>query len=145
MASEIYKEKVFGNFRERFPEKHKSTFRDERPGMSEKHLSLVRQMPCCVCLEVRPKVTIDPHHLKSGPAKDERGIGLRATDKWALPVCRLHHEMVERLSSRSETQFFFDAGVDPHDLAKSLWDASGDLERMVKILIAHREHFAEID
>lgn len=145
MASEIFREKVLANFRERFPKKHKSTFREDRPGMSPKHLAFIRQMPCCVCMECRPNVIIDPHHLKSGPANDERGVYLKATDKWAIPVCRIHHDMVEHIGSRKETQFFFDAGVDPHDLALSLWNATGDLERMVSILIAQREHFAEID
>lgn len=145
MASEIYREKQLANFRERFPEKHKSTFRQERPGMSEKHLSLIRQMPCCVCMEARPKVIVDPHHLKSGPAKAERGVYLKATDRWSLPCCRVHHEMVERLPSTKETQFFMDAGVDPHDLALALWQATGDVERMVAVLIGHREHFGQVD
>lgn len=141
MATEIYKEKVYGNFRKRFPEKRKPAF-EERDGMDSKHCALIRLMPCCVTL-VQPAGTI--HHLKSGPAAKERGVGLRATDRWGIPMSWDSHAEIERIGSRKERQWFLDRGIDPHDLAVSLWNGTGDLERMVKILLAHREHFAEID
>jgi hypothetical protein len=133
---------ILGNFRERFPEKHKSTFRKDRPGMSEVHCDLLRAMPCCVTL-VQPAGTI--HHLKSGEAAKERGVFLRATDRWGLPLAWTPHEELERLGSRHERQWFMDRGVDPYDLALSLWLNTGDPERMVNILVAHREHFSKHD
>lgn len=146
MGSEIAREKVYGNFRVRPGKQPKEpSWREERPGNSEPHLALIRQMPCCVCLVMRPEAIVDPHHLQSGEAGKERGVGMRATDKWALPLCRIHHDMLHRLGSRKEKGFFFDSGIDPYDLAVALWNSTGDLERMVKILIAHREHFATVD
>jgi len=137
---ELRKPRVLGNFRERGPKKpHKNSERvKERPGMSEAHLALIRQMPCCVTLRMPGG---DPHHLKSGTG--ERGAGLRSTDKWAVPMARLAHDEVERVGTQNERAWFLERGVDPHELAQALWNATGDLARMVKILLAHREHHAK--
>lgn len=141
MASEIYREKQLANFRDRFPKKEKS-FHEEREGMDSKHCALLRLMPCCVSL-VQPAGTV--HHLKSGPAMKERGVGMRATDRWGIPMTWEMHQEIERIGSRKERQWFLDRGVDPHDLAVSLWNGTGDLERMTKILVAHRELFGQVD
>ena len=146
MASEIYKEKVYGDFRvRRSKQAPKPSAISERAGNSEAHLNLIRMMPCCLCLETRPKAVIDPHHLQSGEAARERGVGMRATDKWAIPLCRIHHDMLHRLGSRKERGFFYDGGIDPYDLAVALWVSTGDLERMCNILLTQRELFAKVD
>lgn len=133
---EIRKARVYGNFKQPRRERLKKKTRaaDKRPGMSAKHLSYVRQMPCAVCLRM-PAGTC--HHLKSETG--ERGMGLRSTDKWAVPLCFADHESVERVGSRNELRWFRDNGIeDPHGLALALWGSSGDLPKMVKILMAHR-------
>lgn len=146
MASEIHKERVFGNFRVRKGLQPKTpSSREERDGNSAPHLSLIRQMPCAVCLECRPKVIVDPHHLRSGEALAERGVGMRAPDKYAVPLCRCHHDDLHRISSRREKQWFYDGGIDPFDLAVALWVSTGDLERMVNILLTQRELFGRVD
>lgn len=81
---------------------------DKRPGMSPAHLRLIRQLPCCVTGRPGPN---DPHHIKSGGAKDERGTSLKATDKWAVPLSREAHEAVERVGSRKEEAWFRDRGI----------------------------------
>ena len=101
--------------------------------MSDAHLSQIRQLPCARCGSVPPS---DPHHLKS-LLSQERGMGQRATDRWTVPRCRLHHDELERLGSRHELGWFRDFGVDPHDLAIGLWNVSGDLDRMQRVLQAH--------
>lgn len=146
MASEIYREKQLANFRIR-PSKlpAKPSAVSEREGNSPPHLTLVRQMPCCICLRSRPLVVVDPHHLRGDEAARERGVGMRATDKWAVPLCRDEHDALHRLSSRREKQWFYDGGIDPYDLAVALWVSTGDLERMVNILLTQRELFAKVD
>lgn len=113
-----------------------SNWRDKREGMSAKHLVLIRQLPCSLC----PSTGVDPHHLKSLAAAKERGVGLKATDKWTVPLCRFHHSDIERLGSRREVAWFMDHGIDPHALAHGLWLATGDLGRMLSVLRAHQEH-----
>lgn len=133
---ELRKPLVYGNFkppkRERLKKKVRSA--DKRSGMSEKHLQLIRKLPCVACLKM-PAGTA--HHIKTGTG--ERGVGLRSTDKWAVPLCWPDHEELERAGSRNEIRWFREHGIDdPHGLAAALWNASGDLPMMTKIVFAHR-------
>jgi len=132
---EIAKPRVLANFKNRGArERHSNSERyKDRAGMSDAHLALVRQLPCCVCSRDAPS---DPHHLKSGTG--ERGAGLRSTDKWAVPLCRNDHDEVERIGTKNERQWFLDRGVDPHELAQGLW-ASPDLSRMQAVMLVHAE------
>lgn len=132
MASEIRKEPVYGNFRIRGPKKKKERKADSRHGMSEDHLALIRKLPCCITGRVPAG---EAHHLK---ATGERGMGLRSTDRWAVPMAHDSHMEVERAGSRNELGWFKARGIDAIDLATSLWLATGDLPKMTKIVIAHR-------
>lgn len=134
---ELRKERVLANFKppKRDRLKKKARASDKRPGMSEEHLALIRKMPCCVTLKVPAG---ECHHIKSGTG--ERGIGLRSTDRWAVPLSHEKHMELERVGSRNEVKWFHDHGIDdPHALAAALWSATGDLPRMVRILMAHRQ------
>lgn len=116
----------------------KDRARDKRPGMSPEHLALVRQLPCTCCYLDRHT---ECHHLKSGPAFKERGIGLKATDRWVLPLCGPygHHHELEQFGSRREFDWFWsNFGINPHALANALWHASGDLTRLNRVLLAHK-------
>lgn len=109
-------------------------FRQARQGMSRSHEALIRQLPCCISLHT-PAGTV--HHLKSNEAAKERGVSLRATDQWGLPMSPEAHELIERLGSRREVAWFMARGVDPHALARSLWAATGDLPAMTAIVVEH--------
>lgn len=54
---------------------------------SRRHLDRIKNLPCCIPLCRRGPV--DPHHLKCGP---EGGGTVRASDIWAVPLCRMHHD-----------------------------------------------------
>lgn len=138
MASQIERPKVYANFRptlrERLAAKGNSSWRDDRPGMSEEHLALIRQMPCAVCLTMPAG---EAHHLKQGTG--ERGMAIRSSDRWAVPLCPADHGEVERAGSRNETTWFAGRGItDALELAAALWRVSGDLPRMIAALMAHR-------
>jgi len=132
---ELRKSHQFCNFkpsrRERMKKKERAA--DKRPGMSEKHLECIRQMPCCVTLRVPAG---ECHHLKG---TGERGMGLRSTDRWAVPLSHDKHMELERIGSRNEVRWFQEHGIeDPHELAAALWANTGDLPRMIAVLMAHR-------
>lgn len=137
MPGEIKQERIYGNFKTprgyARPREVKDRARDRRPGMSAAHLDCIRSLPCCACGAL-PRS--DPHHLKSGTG--ERGMGLRSTDRFTVPLCRAHHEAVERIGSRNERRWFGGFGVDAPALADALWRASGNLDQMQKIVEAHR-------
>lgn len=108
---------------------------DKRPGMSPAHLRLIRQLPCCVTGRPGPN---DPHHLTGGPAAKERGVSLKATDRWAVPLSRMPHDQVQNIGSRNEAAWFRARGIaDVAQLARDLWGATGNLEEMHRVLWRH--------
>lgn len=139
MAHQIQRERVYGNFKTskglRVREKHsKKSAADRREGMSAKHCVFVRKLPCCGCLRI-PAGEI--HHLKH--LTGERGAGMRSTDRRGVPLCRRHHDEIERAGSRNEWGIFQQWGIgDPLALADALWNASGNEPLGTKIIIAHR-------
>lgn len=107
--------------------------RDRRGGMSRKHLANLRHQPCVACFK-EPAGTV--HHLKSETG--ERGMGLRSTDKWGLPMCPICHEDIERSGTKNERAVFLGWGVDPHALAAQLWDVRDEPYRMKGLIMRHR-------
>jgi hypothetical protein len=81
----------------------------------------------------------DPHHLISGPAAKERGMGLKATDRWAVPLSRGPHDKVQNIGSSNEVEWFRARGIaDVAALATELWTATGCREAMERIVWKHR-------
>lgn len=118
----------------RQPKRREPNAASKRPGMSPKYLAAIRRMPSCLSGH-RP---CDPHHLKCGQAGKERGVGLRATDRWAIPITRDEHNAIERLGSRMEFDWFINRDVNPLELATALWSAFPDEEKMLRVIQAHR-------
>jgi hypothetical protein len=137
MASEIFRERQLGNFKSRSrPIRGSSKWRDRRPGMSGPHCDLIRKLPCCVTLRMPAG---EVHHLKQTGAK-ERGMGLRSTDMWAVPLGHDMHMDLEAQGSRNEVAWFMAHGIDdPNALAMDLWYATGCLDKMTRIVIAHHK------
>ena len=126
--------RVIGNFKKpKNPNKTRISPREKWEGNSKAHLALIRQLPSCISGR-RP---CDPHHLK---IKDERGTGMRARDRWAVPLSRDEHDHLEAQGSRQEPAWFKSHGIEnPYELANALWRATGDLETMTRIVEAHLE------
>jgi len=137
---QVPRERVLANFKPSVTERavakrNREPAAARRPGMSEEHLVLIRQLPSCVSGRVGP---CDPHHLKSGAAAAERGVQLKATDRWTVPLKRDEHDELERISSRREEAWFRERGIaDVSELANALWINTGDLERMRRVMQAH--------
>jgi hypothetical protein len=120
--------KVFGNFRR---QTKRPRARDRRDGTSKSYLEKIRQLGSCVSGR-SPCVA---HHLRCGPAARERGLGLKATDQWAVPLTAHEHTLdrdcVHSVSGRDEQKWFRERGVeDVIALAKALWEARDDFEQM---------------
>lgn len=132
-------EKRLGNFKPTVTERKKAKRnhdpRADREGDDEDHRRAVKKLPCCIpgC----NVVGCDPHHLKQ-TGTNERGGALRSPDKWAVPMCRHHHDEVERIGSKNELKWFEERGLKILDLAAALWNARPDAGAMVKIVFAHK-------
>ncbi len=76
------------------------------------HLRFVMRQPCLIC----GRKPSDPHHLRH---IQPRALGRKASDEFAVPLCRIHHRLVHRAGN--ETAWWQEAGIDPIAAARKLW------------------------
>ena len=105
--------------------------RDQRPGMDSEYLRAIRKLPSCIS----GRMPCEAHHLR---IKGERGVGLKATDQWAVPLTHHEHVICHSIGSKVECQWFRDRGVEVIELAKALWTNRHSEETMMRILLHHR-------
>jgi hypothetical protein len=110
-------------------EAYMSNFKfDRSPFMSKKHLANIRKLPSCLS----GRTPCEPHHLRLA---EERGVGLKATDRWAIPLTHEEHMEVHMIGSKLEEQWFVDRGLLCYILARRLWDKKDDFEAMQRIVM----------
>ena len=73
-----------------------------RPRKSDKdHLAFVAARPCLIC----GTNFVDAHHIKMADARickpQSSNIGMKADDRYTLPLCRTHHEQLHRMANAS--------------------------------------------
>jgi hypothetical protein len=101
---------------------------------NNQHLAWLRTLQCCICGAPGP----DPAHIRSASSvhgKRETGGAEKPSDKWVVPLCRVHHDQQHSIN---EIKFWATYGVDPFGLALSLYAHSGDDELAESILNANR-------
>ena len=76
------------------------------------HLRFVAAQPCLVC----GRTPSDPHHVKFA---EHRAMGRRVSDRFTVPICRLHHRELHRRGN--EHAWWQRQGIDPLVVAASLW------------------------
>jgi hypothetical protein len=77
------------------------------------HLRYIAQQACLVC----GRKPSDPHHLRH---VQPRALGRKASDEFAVPLCRSHHRAVHRAGD--ERAWWQNAGIDPVKVARKLWN-----------------------
>jgi hypothetical protein len=76
------------------------------------HLRFVMQQPCLLC----GRKPSDAHHIRF---VQPRALGRKASDEFAVPLCRSHHRAVHRAGD--EKAWWNQAGIDPVKVARKLW------------------------
>ena len=76
------------------------------------HLRFVAKQPCLIC----ERLPCDAHHLRFAQA---RGLGLKVSDEFTVPLCRGHHREVHRAGK--EPLWWENAGIDALVIARDLW------------------------
>lgn len=107
------------------------TAAQKRPGMDPKYLEKIRRLPSCVS----GRGPCEAHHLR---VKGERGVGLKATDRWAVPLTPDEHRDVHTVGSRKEEAWFKQRGLDCYALTYALWSNRYSEDSMLAVLAAHR-------
>jgi hypothetical protein len=76
------------------------------------HLRFVAKQPCLVCA----RQPCDAHHLRFAQS---RGLGLKVSDEFTVPLCRGHHRELHRAGN--EASWWATTGVDAIGMARKLW------------------------
>jgi ERF superfamily len=76
------------------------------------HLKFIVSQPCLVC----GRTPSDAHHLKFA---EQRAMGRKVSDRFAVPICRLHHRELHRRGN--ERVWWQNQGIDPLAVAATLW------------------------
>lgn len=100
--------------------------RQPRAGDSRGYIIWLGTLPCFV---TGSDPSDDPHHLMRGTPAGSRGMGLRAADRYALPVCRWIHDAAH--ASGDDEAMFTELGFDVRALTSELWGLRGDPNRDV--------------
>ena len=79
---------------------------------NREHLRYVAQQACLIC----GRKQSDPHHLRY---LQPRALGRKASDEFAVPLCRSHHRAVHRAGD--ERAWWKAVGIDPVNVARQLW------------------------
>jgi len=79
---------------------------------NREHLRYVMRQPCLIC----GRKPSDSHHLRY---MQPRALGRKASDEFAVPLCRVHHRAAHRAGD--ERAWWKAAGIDPVRIARKLW------------------------
>lgn len=79
------------------------------------HLKLVASQPCVVC----GRQPSDPHHLRFA---QPRAIGLKVSDEFTVPLCRVHHRQLHQAGN--EVAWWKGLQIDALEIARDLWEKS---------------------
>jgi DNA recombination protein Rad52 len=93
---------------------HKSqlAFAEPKRLRDKGHLKFVASQPCLIC----GRQPSDPHHLRFA---QPRGIGLKVSDEFTVPLCRGHHRQLHQAGN--EVTWWKNLHIDASAIAKDLW------------------------
>jgi ERF superfamily len=87
-------------------------FPEVRRHRDKTHLRFVTRQPCLICA----RQPCDAHHLRFAQS---RGLGLKVSDEFTVPLCRGHHRELHRAGN--EASWWRTKGVDAMAAARRLW------------------------
>jgi len=100
-----------GEIGSEFVELQQLPYGKNQPAKSEDYLNYIRSLECCVGHEPPPS---EPHHVsRAGLA----GVGMKPSDFFTVPLCRMHHLEAQEYRKSREEWFSIDLW---HEVAKCL-------------------------
>jgi hypothetical protein len=81
----------------------------------KEHLRFVARRPCVIC----GRQPSHAHHLRHAQG---RGVGLKVSDEFTVPLCAIHHNEVHRVGR--EENWWRERNIEPMGIAQSLWQQS---------------------
>jgi len=81
----------------------------------KEHLRCVATQPCVIC----GRQPSHAHHLRHA---QPRGVGLKVSDEFTVPLCAIHHNEVHRVGK--EETWWRERNIEPLAIARKLWQQS---------------------
>ena len=79
------------------------------------HLRFVASQPCLIC----GRVPSHAHHIRYAQSK---GLGLKVSDEFTVPLCAIHHHHIH--ATGKEQEWWEGHKIDPLMVAGRLWQQS---------------------
>ena len=89
-------------------------FGEQKRIRSKEHLRFVAQQPCLIC----GRKPSQAHHVRYA---QQRGLALKVSDEFAVPLCATHHS--ENHRTGDEKGWWGEKKIDPLKVARDLWNA----------------------
>ena len=86
----------------------------------KEHLRYVAEQPCLVC----GRSPSHAHHIRYA---HPRGLGLKVSDEFTVPLCAIHHS--ENHATGNERRWWQEHNLDPLPVARRLWQKSCSVDR----------------
>jgi hypothetical protein len=96
-------------------DKSELTFGEPRRLRDKAHLKFVASQPCLIC----GRSPADAHHLKF---TQPRAMGLKVSDEFTVPLCRVHHRDVHSVGD--EIAWWERRTIDPLATSRALWSST---------------------
>ena len=91
------------------------TFGEPKRIRSKEHFCFVASQPCLIC----GRMPCHAHHVRYAQSK---GLGLKVSDEFTVPLCAIHHQQLH--TAGKEREWWEARGIDPLKVATSLWRQS---------------------
>jgi len=88
------------------------TISEPKRHRSKEHLRFVARQPCLIC----GRTPSHAHHVRFAQS---RGLGLKVSDEFTVPLCAIHHN--QNHQTGDEKQWWEDRKLDPLPVAQNLW------------------------
>jgi Rad52/22 family double-strand break repair protein len=91
------------------------TFGEPKRHRSKEHLRFVASQPCLVC----GRSPSHAHHVRYAQS---RGLSLKVSDEFTVPLCAIHHHQIHTTGKKEE--WWKQRNLDPLQVASRLWRES---------------------
>ena len=105
-----------------------------KPIRSKAHLDFIRSLPCLLCENQRHPTEAAHVNFSDSAAGKFNAKGIKAGDKWVVPLCSEHHRGKTGHHQRGERLWWERQGIDPLEVCEALWAISGNLEAGLEII-----------
>jgi hypothetical protein len=95
------------------------TINEPRRLRDKAHLRFVASQPCLIC----GRSPADAHHLRFAQS---RGMGLKVSDEFTVPLCRTHHRDNHRFGD--ERAWWSKQAIDPLNVSQQMWVSTRRIE-----------------